>query len=122
VAYHGWLKNLEHYYQVSSLSVCCAERGCGCRKPVGENTILSKCCEGHHGTEMAVIDRGRQASKAPPSTNRTESPSQATGPVLIHGQAGDEVVLINRDPHRVRNNHHEQQPRESVENEAGYWR
>ena len=87
-------------------------------EPVGENAIFRNAVEDAIGADDRGVDRARQNQETHHHHKRTKSQPQQQGPVLIHGQPGDEVVLVNRNSHRVRNNHHEQQRREPGKNET----
>ena len=87
-------------------------------EPVGENAVFRNAVENAVGTDDRGIDRARKDQEAHHHHEGPESQPQQQRAILIHGQAGDQVVFVNRDPHRVRNDHHEQQRREPGKDEA----
>ena len=87
-------------------------------EPVGENAVFRNAVENAVGTDDRGIDRARKDQEADHHHEGRGKQPQQQRAVLIHGEAGDQVVLVNRDPHRVRNDHHEQQRREPGKDEA----
>ena len=67
---------------------------------------------------IAVLTAPERIRKPTTTTNARKTSLSSKRAVLVHGQPGDQVVLVNRDAHRVGNDHHEQQRGEAGENEA----
>ena len=87
-------------------------------KPIGENAIFRNAVEDSIGTDDRSIDRAGQDQEADDNDKCPEKQSQQQRPPQIHGESGDEVILVDWHPHRVRNNHHEQQRCHPRKNEA----
>ena len=110
-------EQLEHYNQIDD-AIGGAESRMRLPEPVGENAIFRDAVEHAIGADDGRIDRARENQKTHHHHKRPKNQPQQQRSPLIHGQPGDQVVLVNRDSHRVRNDHHEQQRREAGKNET----
>ncbi len=87
-------------------------------EPVGEDAIFGNPIEDAVGSDDRRIDRAGEDQETDNYDEGAEEQFEQHRAVLIHGEPGDQVVFVNRDADRVRDDHHEQQGRESGEYEA----
>ncbi len=95
-----------------------AEAGMRLAEPVGEDAVFGDAVEDAVGADDRGIDRAGENEEAHDHDEGAEDQFQQHRAVLIHGQPGDQVVLVDRDANRVRDDHHEQQGGEPGEDEA----
>ena len=81
----------------------------GLPEPVGQHSIFRNSVEHPVRADDCGIDRPRKNQETHNHDERPEQQAQQLRPPQVHGQASNEVVFVNRDPHRVGDDHHEQQ-------------
>ncbi len=87
-------------------------------EPIGEDAILGDAHQHAGRTDDRSIDGAAKNQKPDDHDKDPENNTQRQRPNHVHRHAGDQVVAINRHPHRVRNQHHRQQRADAGKDEA----
>ena len=78
-------------------------------EPVGEHAVFGDAVEHAIGADDGGVDGAGQNQESDHHDKCAEDQAQDLRPPHVHGEAGDQVVFINRHPDSVRNQHHGQQ-------------
>src|ERR1700758_731792 len=87
-------------------------------EPVCKYAVFGDAHEHASGSDDRGVDGSGKNEKA---NNHDENPDDDVQDIrayTVHGESGDQVVAINRNTHRVRNEHHGQQGDDSRKDEA----
>ncbi len=95
-----------------------AEPAMGEAEPVGEDAIFRDAVQDAIGADDGGIDGAGKNEKPDDHDKATENEAQEFWPVHIHGQAGDEVVLVDGNADRIGDQHHGEEGGQSGEDEA----
>ena len=69
-------------------------------EPVGENAVFGNAVQNAVRTDDRGIDRAGEDQETHHHHKARKARRNNSGPYMIHGEPGDQVVLVNRDPHR----------------------
>src|SRR6185312_12347561 len=78
-------------------------------EPVGKHSIFRDSIQYAIGADDGSVDRARQNQEAYDYNKGPEQQAHDQRPGEPHHQFGNEIVLITRDRHALRNDHHRQQ-------------